>query len=471
MATIKLAAALKLAEERNLRFVNLQFTDVVGLVKSVTIPGTSSKTHRPRQVVRRLLDRGLRPHRRERHVPRPDLSTFALIPWERGQDTPRPVICDVYTPDGEPFPGDPRYVLPASCEGAEALGYRFNTGPELEFFLLQRNDGDGRSRSPTTRAATSTSPPTSPPRCARRWSTPWRPWGSPSRPATTRWPPASTRSTSSTTTPSRRRTTPSPSATPSRPWPASSGCTPPSCPSRSTASTAPACTPTCPSADLDTGRTSSPTPTTTYGLSDLAKRFIAGVLDHARGMSAVLAPLVNSYKRLVPGYEAPVYVSWARVNRSALIRVPKICRAAPSARIELRCPDPSCNPYLAFAVMLRAGLDGDRAQPPRPTPVEENLYQFDAGMLARHNVQTCPARCARRWTSWSGTSVCATPWAPTSTSASSRPSARSGTTTACGSPRGRSSATWSASRPASVRVARRRPRGTPPSHSRSSAGR
>src|SRR5205807_5237772 len=99
---------------------------------------------------------------------------------------------------------------------------------------------------------------------------------------------------------------------------------------------------------------------------------------HARGMSSVLASLVNSYKRLVPGYEAPVYVSWARVNRSALIRVPQITPAKPrSARIELRCADPSANPYLAFAVMLRAGLDGIQRSLPLPPPVEENLFHFD----------------------------------------------------------------------------------------------
>jgi glutamine synthetase len=143
--------------------------------------------------------------------------------------------------------------------------------------------------------------------------------------------------------------------------------------------------------DIGTGRNLFADSSDEYGLSDLAKRFSAGVLAHARGMCAILAPLVNSYKRLVPGYEAPVYISWARVNRSALIRVPKISTGkAQSARIELRCPDPSCNPYLAFAVMLRAGLDGVQRNLPVPAPVEENLYEFDSTMLARHNVQTLP---------------------------------------------------------------------------------
>ena len=113
-----------------------------------------------------------------------------------------------------------------------------------------------------------------------------------------------------------------------------------------------------------------------HGLSRTAKQFIAGQLAHARGMCAVLAPLVNSYKRLVAGYEAPVFISWARINRSALIRVPR-ASAPDSERIEMRCPDPSCNPYLAFAVMLAAGLDGIRRQLPAPEATEENLYLLD----------------------------------------------------------------------------------------------
>jgi glutamine synthetase len=116
-----------------------------------------------------------------------------------------------------------------------------------------------------------------------------------------------------------------------------------------------------------------------YGLSPVAKHFIAGQLHHARGMSAVIAPLVNSYKRLVPGYEAPVYLSWARTNRSALIRIPKVSpgRVATATRVELRCPDPSANPYLAFAAMLRAGLDGVKRQLPAPDAHEEDLFHLD----------------------------------------------------------------------------------------------
>jgi glutamine synthetase len=105
-------------------------------------------------------------------------------------------------------------------------------------------------------------------------------------------------------------------------------------------------------------------------------------------MSPIIAPLVNSYKRLVPGYEAPVYLSWGRTNRSALIRVPRTTRGRPrSSRCELRCPDPSANPYLAFAVMLAAGLDGIEKRMAPPAPFEEDLYHLDG---ARSGLETLP---------------------------------------------------------------------------------
>jgi glutamine synthetase len=121
------------------------------------------------------------------------------------------------------------------------------------------------------------------------------------------------------------------------------------------------------------------------GLSLEARQFVAGQLAHAPGMCAVLAPLVNSYKRLVPGYEAPVYISWGQINRSALIRVPQVTTGRPeSTRLELRCPDPSCNPYLAFAVMLRAGLDGVEQGLEAPPISNEDLYHLDdQGRVAR----------------------------------------------------------------------------------------
>jgi glutamine synthetase len=142
---------------------------------------------------------------------------------------------------------------------------------------------------------------------------------------------------------------------------------------------------------IRTGRNVFGDPHGENGLSTVARQFIAGQLAHARGMCAVLAPLVNSYKRLVPGYEAPVYISWGRVNRSALIRIPQVAPGrSETVRAELRCPDPSCNPYLAFAVMLRCGLDGIRRKLEPPAPTEENLYLLDAAQRRKSAIKSLP---------------------------------------------------------------------------------
>jgi glutamine synthetase len=133
-------------------------------------------------------------------------------------------------------------------------------------------------------------------------------------------------------------------------------------------------------------------PENKYGLSELARSYMAGILAHARGMIAVLAPTVNSYKRLVPGYEAPTYLTWGRTNRSALIRVPKVSpgRSIEATRIEVRCPDPSSNTYLAFAVMLAAGLDGIKKGLELADPVEESLYAMDASRIAQRGIKELP---------------------------------------------------------------------------------
>jgi glutamine synthetase len=129
-----------------------------------------------------------------------------------------------------------------------------------------------------------------------------------------------------------------------------------------------------------------------YRLSQTAYSFIAGQMAHARALAAIVAPTVNSYKRLVPGYEAPVYICWGQVNRSALMRIPGYLpgQGASSARCELRCPDPSANPYLAFAAMLQTGLDGIRRDLQPPAPVEENVYEFDPKQLQSMDIATLP---------------------------------------------------------------------------------
>jgi glutamine synthetase len=140
--------------------------------------------------------------------------------------------------------------------------------------------------------------------------------------------------------------------------------------------------------DIHSGDTAMHDAENEYGLSTNALHFIAGQLAHAKAIAPIIAPLVNSYKRLVPGYEAPVYISWGRTNRSALIRIPRISHGRyRSTRCELRCPDPSANPYLAFAVMLASGLDGIRRRLAPPIPAEEDLYNVDGN---RAGLDTLP---------------------------------------------------------------------------------
>ncbi|MFH0895916.1 MAG: glutamine synthetase, partial [Bacteroidota bacterium] len=128
-----------------------------------------------------------------------------------------------------------------------------------------------------------------------------------------------------------------------------------------------------------------------YCLSKLAYSFMAGQVEHIKSMTLVLNPIVNSYKRLVSGFEAPVYICWAQVNRSALIRVPRCSHGREkSTRIELRSPDPSCNPYLGFAIMLATGLDGVDKHLIPPEPVEEDVYDFDYAKLKSLKIDTLP---------------------------------------------------------------------------------
>ena len=143
---------------------------------------------------------------------------------------------------------------------------------------------------------------------------------------------------------------------------------------------------------IDLKRNAFADPESKYGLSDIARSYMAGILAHAKGMIAVLAPTVNSYKRLVPGYEAPTYITWGRTNRSALIRVPMISpgKSIEGTRAEVRCPDPSSNAYLAFAVMIAAGLDGGEKGMVLSDPVEESLFEMDATRVAEKGISELP---------------------------------------------------------------------------------
>ncbi|MGC9359444.1 MAG: type I glutamate--ammonia ligase [Anaerolineae bacterium] len=383
-------------EKHHVRFIDLQFTDIVGMVKSVTVPV---------QQLPRVLEEGVwfdgssiegfaRISESDMFlVPVPE--TFAIIPWNSGSAEDAPyghhttarLICNVHTPDGEPFMGAPRAALMRMMDEAHDLGYEFRTGPEIEFFLFGRDewnepdvalrhDEAGYFDATADRAVL----------VRQDMITALEAFGieveaghheaAPSQHEIDfRYGNALRSADHSVTFKYVLKAIAQQHGLYATFMPkplfgvAGSGMHIHQSLAR-----------------LDTGENAFSDPDAPYGLSEVACQFIAGQLAHARGMCAVLAPLVNSYKRLVSGFEAPVYVSWARVNRSALIRVPRAVTDA-AVRAELRCPDPSCNPYLAAAVMLAAGLDGIRNEMRIPDPTEEDLFESE---WARRGLTTLP---------------------------------------------------------------------------------
>jgi len=386
------ASVFQAIEQEHVRFINLQFVDILGVVKSVTIP-----VHR----LRRCLEHGewfdgsslegfARVSESDLYL-RPDLSTFAIIPWERGENTTARVICDVFSTDGEPFQGDSRYVLSQALLDAERMGFSYIAGPEIEFFLF-RPDTDGQPvATPHDTAGYFDLSTDLAYQVRKEMVNALEALGivvenSHHEIATGQheidFTYREARQAADDTVTFKYAV---------RAVAQSHGLHASFIPKPYFGLNGSGMHVHQALFDVETGDNLFYDAEAPYHLSRVARHFIAGQLEHARGMCAVLAPLVNSYKRLIPGFEAPAYVSWAHNNRSALIRVPATSPLdVDSTRIELRCPDPSCNPYLAFAVMLRAGLDGIERELPLVDPVEENLMGFEPALLSEYNVRTLP---------------------------------------------------------------------------------
>jgi glutamine synthetase len=394
-----LAAALKLAEERNLRFVSLQFTDVVGAVKSVQVPmhQLAPALEHGKWFDGSSIEGFARIAESDMFLV-PDLSTFAPIPWEPGFDADGKeiptggarVICDVFTPHGEPFPGDPRHVLRRQVERARERGFTLNMGPELEFFLLQRSNG-GTESLPHDAAGYFDLSEDLGTEVRKEMMNDLEAFGI--KVETAHHEVATGQHEIDFEYADALRTADNAVTfkTTLKAVAARQGLYATFMPKPFFGINGSGMHTHQSLWDIKKGKNAFADPKDDYGLSGIARSYIAGTLEHARGMISVLAPLVNSYKRLVPGYEAPVYIGWARINRSALIRIPQISKGQlNSTRIELRCPDPSTNPYLAFACMLAAGLDGVDRKLSAPDPVEENLYHFDAAKLASRKIRQLP---------------------------------------------------------------------------------
>ncbi len=386
---------LDYAAAEGIKYVSFQFTDVLGIVKSITIPIHQFGS---------AIDHGLwfdgssiegftRIHESDMYL-QPDLSTFGIVPWERDSNITAKVICDVYTPDGEEFDGDPRNVLRRQMKRAQDMGFKFQTGPELEFFLLRTSTGRIEPL-PHDRAGYFDLTSDEAAGVRKEMVNALEGLGievealhhevaSGQHEIDFRYADALKTADNAVSLRVALKAIAQKhelyATFMPKPIYGING---------SGMHTHQSL------ADLKTGVNLFYDKESEYHLSKLARNYIAGLLKHARGMSALLSPLVNSYKRLVPGYEAPVYICWARINRSALIRIPQTSRGRPEGtRAELRCPDPSCNPYLAFAVMLAAGLDGVENELEPPEPVEENLYHFTEEMMQKRGITTLPGSLA-----------------------------------------------------------------------------
>ncbi len=398
-------------EAEKVRFVNLEFTDVVGMAKCVTIPieqFPDCLAH-GKWFDGSALEGFARVAESDMYLV-PDLSTFAILPGKvrpltpleqaprntggdssSGEDVVARIICHVRAPDGEPFDGDPRATLIRALDVAHSMGYDFLAAPELEFFLLQNDettprplphDRGGYFDLSTDLAAT-----------VRRQMVQALQQMGVRIDASHHEVAAGQHEVDFET---------------GHALPIADGLVTAKYVLKAIAAQHGLYATFLPKPFFgvngsgmhthqqlihhSTGQNAFADEHGEYGLSDIGHYFIAGQLAHAPAMCAILSPLVNSYKRLVSGYEAPVFINWGRVNREALIRVPRPGTDRQlTARIELRCCDPSCNPYLALAVMLRSGLDGMARKLPLLPAMDESLFLRDEGERRRHRSKLLPA--------------------------------------------------------------------------------
>ncbi len=372
-------------------FVNLQFTDIHGRLKEITAP-----VNRLADILKHgawfdgsSIEGFARIHESDLYL-KPDPSTYSIIPWlSTPEGRTARLICDIYRPDGKPFEGDPRYILKKTIERAKTRGFEYNVGPELEFYLFKGNEMD---KIPMDQSGYFDIASEEIHLISKEITECLDIFGIEVEAMHHEVGPGQYeidfRYGNALLTADRLitlRTTVRAIAQKRNlrvtfmPKPimgmAGSGMHVHQS-----------------LYDIKAQKNAFYDSSDKYRLSKIAYNFMAGQLHHIKAMMPVLCPTVNSYKRLVTGFEAPVYISWARINRSALIRVPQWFEdKAASARIELRCPDPACNPYLAFAVMLAAGLDGIEKDIHMPEPVEEDLYSFDEEQLVQMKIDTLPS--------------------------------------------------------------------------------
>ena len=379
---------LAVLKKEKVRFLRLQFIDILGMNKNVEVPENQFEKALDGEI---LFDgssiEGFVRIEESDMLLKPDLDTCQVFPWEDERGKVARLICDVYNPDETPFSGDPRLNLKRVLKEAEKLGYTMMVGPEAEFFLFLR-DANGNATTQTHDAAAyfDLAPVDKGEECRRAIVNVLEKLGFEAEAAHHEVAPGqheidfkyadALRTADNVATfrmVVRRVASDFGLHATFMPKPIAgingSGMH-------------------CHQSLFKGTKNVFFDPKAEYQLSDLMKWYIGGLLSHARGLCAVTNPLVNSYKRLVPGYEAPTNIAWSERNRSPLARVP--ARRGVGTRVELRMPDPSCNPYLAIAVMLLAGLDGIRNKIDPGPPVSKNVFEMSHREKRRLRIDDLP---------------------------------------------------------------------------------
>ena len=380
---------LKIAEEENVRYIRLQFTDLFGIIKNVEIP----LSQLPKALDNKIMFDGssiegfVRIEESDMYL-YPDLNTWLIFPWETEYGKVARLICDVYLPDGNPFPGDPRGVLKRVLKEANELGFTaMNVGPEPEFFLFKTDASGNPTMELNDQGGYFDLAPTDlGENCRRDIVLTLEQMGFEIEASHHEVAPgqheidfkyadaietADNIQTFKLVVKNIARKHGLHATFMPKPLFGVNGSGM-----------------HCHQSLFRGNENAFYDENDELGLSETAKQYLAGILKHAYSFAAITNPTVNSYKRLVPGYEAPCYIAWSGKNRSPLVRVP--ASRGLSTRIELRNPDPSANPYLALAVMLAAGLDGIKNKLTLCDPVNSNIYKMDEDQLEELKIKSLP---------------------------------------------------------------------------------
>ncbi len=380
---------LRTVKEHDVKFIKLWFADILGNLKSFAITAEELENALTEGMgFDGSSIEGFARIDESDMLALPDPDTFQLLPWRpQNHSSVGRMFCDIIKPGGEPFQGDPRYVLKRNLKRAADLGFTFYVGPELEYFYFKDSKGtetldaggyfdmtpldmatDMRRDTVLTLERMGIGIEYSHHEVAKS-----------QHEIDMRYTDAMTMADNVMT----YRLVVKQVAM-------QHGCYATFMPKPITGINGSGMH--VHQSLFKNGRNAFFDEKDEYGLSKTAKHYIAGLLRHAPELTSITNQWVNSYKRLVPGYEAPVYLSWARRNRADLIRVPQYKPGKENAtRIELRSPDPACNPYLAFSVMLAAGLEGILNEYPIPEPVEENVYEMSEMERHRRGIATLPS--------------------------------------------------------------------------------